>query len=149
MGSDLPLPPLTCLSGSSIIGGTMNRLSTGQRTAIIAALVEGSSVRATCRMTGAAKGTVLRLLAEIGEVCASYQDTHLRNLYCRRIECDEVWTFVGAKQKNVPERKRGLFGYGDVWTWVALDADSKLVVCWHLDKRDSEDALFLMNNLAS
>jgi IS1 family transposase len=127
----------------------MNRLSPQERTKVIHALVEGSSIRATCRMTGTAKGTVLRLLTEIGEVCSSYQDAHLRNLYCRRVQCDEVWAFVGAKQKNVPERKHGQFGIGDVWTWVALDADSKLVVCWHLGKREPEDAKTLMNNVAS
>jgi IS1 family transposase len=100
-------------------------------------------------MTGAAKGTVLRLLEEIGEACAAYQDVTLRNLFCRRVECDEVWAFVGAKQKNLPRQKRGQFGLGDVWTWVALDADSKLVVCWHLGLREADDAMALMDNLAS
>jgi IS1 family transposase len=100
-------------------------------------------------MTGAAKGTVLRLLEQIGGVCATYQDATLRNLYCRRVQCDEVWAFCHAKAKNVPEEKRGQFGCGDVWTWVALDADSKLAVCWHLGLREVEDALALMNNLAS
>lgn len=100
-------------------------------------------------MTGVAKGTVLRLLAEIGAACADYQDAHLRGLYCRRVQCDEVWAFVGAKEKNVPAHKRGQFGRGDVWTWVALDAESKLAVCWHLGKRDANDAMTFMNSLAS
>ncbi len=113
------------------------------------ALVEGNSIRATCRMTGVAKSTILRLLVALGEACAAYQDRTLRGLYCRRVQCDEVWAFCHAKQKNVPAKKRGQFGYGDVWTWVALDADSKLVVCWHLGLRDADDALALMNNLAT
>lgn len=100
-------------------------------------------------MTGVAKNTVVNLLVDLGGACARFQDTTLRNLFCRRVQCDEVWAFVGAKQKNVPERKRGQFGIGDVWTWVAIDADSKLVVCWHLGKREPEDAMALMNSLAS
>lgn len=126
----------------------MNRLSERQRTQVVTALVEGNSIRATCRMTGVAKSTVLRLLVALGRACAAYQDRTLRGLYCRRVQCDEVWAFCHAKQKNVPERKRGQFGYGDVWTWVALDAESKLVVCWHLGLRDADDALALMNKLA-
>lgn len=116
---------------------------------MVAALVEGNSVRATCRMTGAAKGTVLRLLGEIGSACAAYQDKALRGLTCRRIQCDEVWAFCYAKERNVPEGKRGQFGFGDVWTWVALDADSKLAACWHLGLRTADDAMALMNNLAT
>lgn len=94
------------------------------------------------------KGTVLRLLSEIGKACAAYQDSTLRNLYCRRVQCGEVWAFCYAKEKNVPSEKRGQFGYGDVWTWVALDADSKLVACWQVGKREAEDALALVENLA-
>ncbi len=127
----------------------MNRLSPERQARVISALVEGSSIRAVSRMTGVAKGTILKLLAELGEACAAYQDTNLRNLYCRRVQCDEVWAFCHAKAKNVPEDRRGQFGHGDVWTWVALDADSKLAVCWHLGLREVEDAQALMNNLAS
>lgn len=127
----------------------MNRLTRQQRTQVIAALVEGNSVRATCRMTGAAKGTVLRLLRDIGLACAEYQDKTLRKLTCCRVQCDEVWAFCHAKEKNVPAAHKGEFGYGDVWTWVALDADSKLAVCWHLGKRDADDAMVFINNLAS
>jgi len=127
----------------------MKQLGEKERTEVISALVEGNSIRATCRMTGVAKNTVVKLLVDLGKACATYQDATLRNLFCRRVQCDEVWAFVGAKGKNVPAEKRGQFGRGDVWTWVALDADSKLVVCWHLGKRDADDALTLMNNLAS
>lgn len=127
----------------------MNRLSPQERERIIQALVEGNSIRATCRMTGVAKGTALKLLAEIGPVCDQYQDVTLRGLTCRRVQCDEVWAFCHAKEKNVPEEKRGQFGFGDVWTWVALDADSKLVPCWYVGRRDAEDARTMISDLAS
>ena len=97
----------------------MNKLSTEQRAQIVAALVEGNSIRATCRMTGAAKGTVTRLLVEVGQACADYQDKALRNLPSKHIQCDVIWSFCYAKQKNVPADRRGQFGYGDIWTWVA------------------------------
>src|SRR3990172_4454657 len=104
----------------------MNRLSRQQRTQIISALVEGNSIRATCRMTGAAKGTVLKLLADIGQACAAYQDATLRGLTCRRVQCDEVWAFVSSKEKNVPAQRRGQYGVGDTWTWGAPDGETKL-----------------------
>src|SRR5919204_3733109 len=93
---------------------SMNRLSTAKREAVIAALVEGNSIRATCRMTGAAKNTVVKLLVDLGRACSEYQDATLRNLPCERIQCDEVWAFVYSKDKNVPEEYAGQFGYGDV-----------------------------------
>src|ERR1700719_4358505 len=106
----------------------MNKLPTAKRAQIISALVEGNSLRATSRMTGASKVTILRLLEALGPACSEYQDRVLRNLTCKRIQCDEIWQFCYAKDKNVPEEKRGTFGYGDVSTWVAIDPDSKLVV---------------------
>jgi hypothetical protein len=96
----------------------MNRLSKEQRTKIIAALVEGNSLRAVARMCDVAFNTVLKLVPDIGRACAEYQDRVLRNLPCKRIQCDEIWSFVYAKQKNVPADLQGQFGYGDVWTWV-------------------------------
>src|SRR2546430_14957265 len=105
---------------------TMNKLSTQRRAQVIAALVEDNSIRATCRMIGTAKGTVLRLLVVLREVCSIYQDEVLRNLPCRRIECDEIWSFCHAKAKNVPEKYQGILGYGDVWTWTAICADTEL-----------------------
>lgn len=126
----------------------MNGLKEEKQLAVVSALVEGASIRSASRMTGVAKGTILKLLGDLGDTCAAYQDNALRNLYCRRVQCDEVWAFVGAKEKNVPAQKRGQFGRGDVWTWVALDAESKLVVCWHLGKREAEDAFALIGNLA-
>jgi IS1 family transposase len=127
----------------------MNRLNSERRTQIIRSLVEGNSIRATCRMTDTAKGTVLRLLREIGEVCAEYQDRQLRNLPCQRIQCDEIWSFCYSKEKNVPEEHEGELGYGDVWTWTALCADTKLVPSWLLGRRDAETALAFMRDLAS
>lgn len=127
----------------------MNKLSAEQRTKVIAALVEGNSIRATCRMTGTAKGTVLRLLAGVGTACAKYQRETLVNLHCRRIQCDEIWSFCHAKQKNVPAEHRNDFGYGDVWTWVALDAETKLVPSWYVGLRDAGYAFEFMSDLAS
>jgi len=115
----------------------MNRLTTQQQARVIAALVEGNSVRATVRMTDVAKNTIQKLVLDLGAACASYADEHLRHLPCRRIECDEVWSFCYAKAKNVHEDKRGQFGFGDVWTWVALDADTKLVCSWLVGNRDA------------
>jgi IS1 family transposase len=125
----------------------MNRLSTEQRARIIGCLVEGNSIRATVRMTGAAKNTVTKLLVDLGAACSEYQDGAMQGLTCKRIECDEIWSFVGAKARNVqaghPE------DYGDVWTWVAIDADSKLVPCWLIGERNTTDAVFFMRDLAS
>ena len=126
----------------------MNKLSPARRAQVISALVEGNSIRATCRMTGTAKGTVLKLLADVGEVCRDYQDKHVRKLTTRRVQCDEIWAFCHAKEKNVPEEKRGQFGYGDVWTWTAIDADSKLVISWCIGGRDSYTGLAFMQDVA-
>jgi hypothetical protein len=118
----------------------LNRLGAERRTRILCALVEGNSIRATCRITGTAKGTVMTLLADAGAACLDYQDANLRDLPCRRIERDEIWAFVYAKAKDVPEPHRGEYGYGDVWTWTALDADTKLVPAWMVGARDAETA---------
>jgi IS1 family transposase len=127
----------------------MNRLSKEQRTKIIAALVEGNSLRATARMCDVVFNTVLKLLPEIGLACMDYQDKALRNLTCKRIQCDEIWTFCYAKEKNVPENKKGQFGYGDIWTWVAIDADTKLVPSFMVGTRGSQTAKAFMDDLAS
>lgn len=91
-------------------------------------------------MTGAAKGTVLKLLADVGQSCAEYQDKTLRNLPCKRVQCDEIWSFCYAKDKNVPEDKQGQFGYGDVWTFTAICADSKVVLTWRIGSRNIQDS---------
>jgi len=127
----------------------MNRLSTPERAAIVSALVEGNSIRATCRITGRDKETVMRLLAHIGVACDVYQGGALRNIPCKRVECDEIWSFVGAKAKNVPEQRQDEYGIGDVYTWVALDPDTKLVVTWRVGQRSAQDAERFMRDLAS
>jgi IS1 family transposase len=127
----------------------MNKLSLEKRTQVIRALVEGNSIRATSRMTDTAKGTVIRLLRDVGKACAEYQDKHLRNLPCKHIQCDEIWSFCYAKQDNVPEDKQGKFGYGDAWTWTAIDADTKLVPCWLVGLRDASYAYQFMSDLKS
>lgn len=127
----------------------MNKLSQAQQEQVVAALVEGNSIRATVRMTGVAKNTIAKLLLEIGHVCYNYQDRTLRNLTSQRIQCDEIWSFCYAKEKNVPEELRGKFGYGDVWTWVAIDPDTKLVPSYMVGDRGATTAKAFMDDLAS
>lgn len=100
-------------------------------------------------MTNTAKGTVLRLLADVGQACAEYQDKTLRGIPAKRVQCDEIWSFCHSKQKNVPEEHRGAYGYGDVWTWVGMDADTKLVVTWLVGLRDVTCANEFMHDLAA
>jgi IS1 family transposase len=100
-------------------------------------------------MTGVAKNTVVKLLAEIGKACEEYQSRTLRNLPCKRVQCDEIWSFCYAKQKNVPADKQGQFGYGDVWTWTALCADTKLICTWKIGTRGASTAYALMHDLAA
>lgn len=123
----------------------MNRLALAQRAHILGLLVEGNSINATCRITGAAKATVLRLLADVGTACTEYQNKVLVKLPCKRVQCDEIWSFVGAKQKNVAQ---GAAGYGDVWTWTAICADTKLVASWMVGNRDGQAAAAFMADLA-
>jgi IS1 family transposase len=125
----------------------MNKLDTEKRSQILSCLVEGNSIRATCRMTGAAKNTVVKLLVDAGRACSDYQDKAFRNLKCQRIQCDEIWSFVGSKEKNTSARKK-VEGNGDVWTWTALDPDSKLVPCWFVGSRDAGSAYHFMHDLA-
>jgi IS1 family transposase len=125
---------------------SMNRLTTEKRRAVIAALVEGNSIRATCRLTGVAKNTVTKLLVDMGTVCSVHMDRLMRDLPCERIQCDEIWAFVYAKQKNVPLEKRD--EAGDVWTWIAIDPDTKLVPTYHVGPRDLGAAHAFMHDLA-
>ncbi len=127
----------------------MNKLSNEKRAQILSVLCEGMGVNAASRIADVSKNTVLKLLADAGEACARYQDEKMRNLKCKRIECDEIWSFVGMKQKNVPEELQGVWGYGDVYTWTAIDADTKLIPCWHVGTRDSESAKVFIGDLAS
>ena len=118
----------------------MNRLSVDERAQILAALVEGNSIRSVCRMLGREKRTVTRLLVEMGTACYQYQDRVFRNLNCQRLECDEIWSFIGCKQKNVTKEMVEERIVGDAWVWVAIDADTKLVPCWLVGTRDAGSA---------
>ncbi len=125
----------------------MNRLSVSDRARIIAALVEGNSLRSTSRLCGVAFNTVLKIVPEIGMACADYHDAHVRNVRARRIQCDEIWQFVGAKAKNAtPEQKQQ--GWGDVWTWTAIDADTKLCISYMVGGRDSGWAYDFMRDVS-
>jgi IS1 family transposase len=126
----------------------MNKLSTAKRVQIVSALVEGNSIRATVRMTGASKNTIVKLLADLGQACAEYQDKVFRNLKCNRIECDEIWSFVYAKRTHLSPELQGVFGYGDVYTWVAIDAETKLVPCWNVGRRDAESGIAFIKDLS-
>lgn len=127
----------------------MNKTSRARRIQIITALVEGNSIASTCRMTGVAKNTVLKLLADAGFACFDFQDREIRGLTSRRVQCDEIWAFVHSKAKNVPEERKGEFGIGDVWTWTAIDADSKLMISWMVGGRDAGTAGVFMDDVAS
>ena len=127
----------------------MNRLNIEERTAIIRCLIEGNSIRSTARMTGAARNTITTLLVQLGAATAEYQDRVLRDLTPARIECDEIWSFCYAKAKNVPEQHIGEFGFGDVWTWTAIDPDSKLVPSWLVGGRDEYAAYDFIADLRS
>src|SRR5215210_7980694 len=126
----------------------MNQLSPQRRAQIVRALCEGNSIRSTSRMTGAAVNTVVNLLVDLGSACSEYQDRSMRNLPCKRLQCDEIWSFCYAKEKNVPLELQGQFGYGDVWTWTAIDAQTKLVPCWLVGERSGADARVFIDDLA-
>jgi IS1 family transposase len=128
---------------------SMNKSSTETRALITKALIDGVGVNATCRLSGAAKNTVLKLLAELGEACAHYHDGHVRNVKAGRVQCDEIWSFCYAKQKNVPDAMKGVFGFGDCWTWTAIDSESKLIISYMLGLRDGSYATEFMNDVAA
>lgn len=125
----------------------MNKLPVAKQAEVIRLLCEGMSIRATCRATGTGKNTVARLLSAIGKACAEYQDDHLRNLGCMVVQCDEVWSFVGCKEKHATAEHKEQ-GHGSAWTWTALDSDSKLIITWHLGGRSEGDARDFIDDLA-
>ena len=143
-----PFCQLTLLNRSSIIF-TMNRLSLQDRAQILALLVEGNSMRATSRLAGVSINTVTKLLVDVGTACSEYQDKTLRNLPCKRIQCDEIWSFCYSKEKNVAPENKGILGHGDVYTWTAICADTKLVPSFMVGKRDEEYAKVFIEDLAS
>lgn len=126
----------------------MNQLDAVKQAQILLALCEGNSIRSVTRMLNVGKNTVTRLLIQAGAACAVYQDEHLRGLQCKRVQCDEIWSYIGAKDKNVPVSRLGEFGVGSVWTWTAINADSKLVCSWMIGNRDGEAAYAFMQDLA-
>jgi len=125
----------------------MNKLSLDRKVQVIKVLCEGNSIRSTARITGTAINTVVKLLREVGAACLEYQDTTLRNLKSTKIQCDEIWSFCYAKERNVPQKHQGEFGYGDVWTFVALDADTKLALTWLVGLRQPECALEFLRDV--
>lgn len=125
----------------------MNKLSAAKRVAVVKALVEGCSIRSTVRMTGVAKNTVSKLILELGAACTAYQSKTLVNLPCRRLQCDEIWSYVGGKDKNLSEEKKQS-GLGSIWTWTALDADTKLIASWLVGSRDAGSAYEFMQDVA-
>jgi IS1 family transposase len=127
---------------------SMNRLNTETRAQVIRCLVDGAGIRATVRITGVSKNTITKFLVEVGAVCGEYQDCVFRNLGCRRVQCDEIWSFIGAKHKSVPTEKKDQFGIGSVWTWTAIDADTKLICSWLVGTRDVGCATEFMQDLA-
>jgi IS1 family transposase len=127
---------------------SMNRLPLERRAQVLEMLAEGNGIRATSRMADVAFNTVVKLLLDVAGACEQYQDRALRWLKSRRIQCDEIWAFVYAKAKNVPEEHAGELGYGDVWTWTAIDADTKLVPSWAVGRRDAFTAHAFMLDLA-
>jgi IS1 family transposase len=127
----------------------MNKLPKTTRAQILTMLVEGMSMRSVSRTCDVSINTVSKLLVEAGEACAAFHDETVRNVSAKRIQCDEIWSFVGAKQKNVPAMKAPVDGAGDVWTWTALDADSKLIVSYLVGGRDGEYAMAFMDDVAS
>lgn len=127
----------------------MNKLSTAKRAQIVKALVEGNSLRSITRMVGVSINTVSKLLVDLGTACEAFHDERVRNVQSRRVQCDEIWSFCYARRENVPEEYKGVFGFGDLWTWVGQDADTRLVLSWHVGRRDAQTAYPFMHDLAS
>jgi len=127
----------------------VNKLSLERKTQVIKVLCEGNSIRSTARITGTAINTVVKLLREVGSACLNYQDKAMRNLTCKKLQCDEIWSFVYAKDKSVPQEHNGEFGYGDVWTFTAIDADTKLIPAWLVGLRNADYAYAFAKDLKS
>jgi IS1 family transposase len=126
----------------------MNKLSKEKQVQVVAALVEGNSLRSIVRMIGVHRTTIQHLLVALGKACSAYQDKTFRNLTLNRIQCDEIWSFIGCKEKNARGAQK-VRGWGDVWTWTALDAETKLVPCWYVGTRDAGAAYHFMRDLQS
>ncbi|HYM20699.1 MAG TPA: IS1 family transposase [Candidatus Kapabacteria bacterium] len=127
----------------------MNKLNKDKQTEIVKCLTEGMSLRATSRMTDVSRNTVSKLLLEIGEACERYHDERVKNFTTKKVQVDEIWSFIYSKQKNVPEAMKDQDGVGNVWTWTAIDADSKLIISYAVGNRDAECALRFMKDIKS
>jgi IS1 family transposase len=127
----------------------VNKLSTNKRIQILQMLCEGSSTRSISRVVDVSINTVTKLLVDAGTACAAYHDANVKGIKSKRIQCDEIWSFCCAKDKNIPEDRQDTFGYDDVWTFTAIDADTKKVPTWHVGSRDLENATLFLNDLAS
>jgi IS1 family transposase len=127
----------------------MNKLSLAKRVQVISALMEGVGVNAASRMTDVSKPTILKLVVDLGTACAEYHDKHVRNVKAKRVQCDEVWSFCYAKAKNVPEHLKGQFGVGDVWNWIGLESQTKLVISWLVGSRDAGSAYDFMSDIVA
>jgi IS1 family transposase len=125
----------------------MNRLSLKERAQILTLLVECNSIRGTSRITGHSKNTITKLLVEVGTACLKYHNKHVRRLPCRRIEVDEIWTLCYGRPNNLGPQRRGMPGFGEVWTWVAICPDTKIVPCWFLGERLHEHAEMFLYDL--
>jgi IS1 family transposase len=125
---------------------TVNKLSTAKRVAVVSALVEGCSIRSTVRMTGVSKNTISKLLLQLGAACTRYQDETLRNLPCKRLQADEIWSFVGGKNLSTEKKEQGL---GSIWTWTVICADTKLIPTWMIGSRDAQSAYEFMQDVAA
>ena len=127
----------------------MNKIHTAKRTQILEMLVEGTSMRAASRIAKVSINTVTKLMVEAGEACAAYHDEAVRNVSARKVQCDEIWAFCYAKDKNVAHAKAAPKGAGDVWTWTAIDADNKMILSYEVGDRSSETAIEFMDDLRS
>src|SRR6202167_1444969 len=125
----------------------MNKLPLEKRVQILSMLVEGSSMRSVSRVAGVSINTVTKLLVDAGKLCAAFHDEKVRNVAAKTIQCDEIWSFSYAKKKNVRTAKAAPEGAGDVWTWTAIDGDSKLIVSWHVGDRSGETGIAFMGDL--
>lgn len=125
----------------------MNTLTNEKRCAVIKCLVDGCSIRATTRITGVAKNTIQKLTRDLGKACLQYHDNVVRKVKSKRVQCDEIWCFCYAKEKNLPDSMRGEPGVGSMWTWTALDADSKLMISWRVGARDAANAHVFMRDV--
>jgi IS1 family transposase len=125
----------------------MNKLDTKARVQILTMLCEGSSMRSVSRVTGVSFNTVVKLLVDAGKLCAAFHDERVRNVKSQRVQCDEIWSFSYAKAKNVSRAKAAPEGAGDVWTWTAIDADSKLIISWHVGDRSQYTGISFISDL--